>query len=106
VVGSGIRERRSGTRDPGWIKIRIRDKHPGSATLVEDNKSDGWIKIMIRDPRDKHPGYTTIKMVDDDFLLEISENTGLKDMKRCRCIKEEVVDYKMLVETQRTPGIT
>jgi|LakMenEpi03Aug12_release.lakeMendotaPanAssembly.Ray.scaffolds.fasta_scaffold820432_1 hypothetical protein len=21
-------------RDPGWIKIRIRDKHPGSATLV------------------------------------------------------------------------
>jgi hypothetical protein len=27
VVGSGI-------RDPGWIEIRIRDKHPGSATLV------------------------------------------------------------------------
>jgi hypothetical protein len=26
VVGSGI-------RDPGWIKIRIRDKHPESATL-------------------------------------------------------------------------
>jgi hypothetical protein len=25
VVGSGI-------RDPGWIKIRIRDKLPGSAT--------------------------------------------------------------------------
>jgi hypothetical protein len=23
----------SGIRDPGWIKIRIRDKHPGSATL-------------------------------------------------------------------------
>jgi hypothetical protein len=21
-------------RDPGWVKIRIRDKHPGSATLV------------------------------------------------------------------------
>jgi hypothetical protein len=20
-------------RDPGWVKIRIRDKHPGSATL-------------------------------------------------------------------------
>jgi hypothetical protein len=20
-------------RDPGWLKIRIRDKHPGSATL-------------------------------------------------------------------------
>ncbi len=21
-------------RDPGWVKIRIRDKHPGSATLL------------------------------------------------------------------------
>jgi hypothetical protein len=21
-------------RDPGWVKIRIRDEHPGSATLV------------------------------------------------------------------------
>jgi hypothetical protein len=27
VFGSGI-------RDPGWVEIRIRDKHPGSATLV------------------------------------------------------------------------
>ncbi len=27
VVGSRI-------RDPGWVKIRIRDKHPRSATLV------------------------------------------------------------------------
>ncbi len=26
VIGSGI-------RDPGWVKIRIRDKHHGSATL-------------------------------------------------------------------------
>jgi hypothetical protein len=24
----------SGIRDPGWVKISIRDKHPGSATLV------------------------------------------------------------------------
>jgi hypothetical protein len=23
-----------GIKDPGWVKIRIRDKHPGSATLV------------------------------------------------------------------------
>jgi hypothetical protein len=23
----------SGIRDPGWVKIRIRDKHPGYATL-------------------------------------------------------------------------
>jgi hypothetical protein len=28
VVGSGI-------RDPGWIKIRIRDKHPGSGALLK-----------------------------------------------------------------------
>jgi hypothetical protein len=27
VFGSGI-------RDPGWVIIRIRDKHPGSATLA------------------------------------------------------------------------
>jgi hypothetical protein len=24
---------RCGIRDPGWVKIRNRDKHPGSATL-------------------------------------------------------------------------
>jgi hypothetical protein len=22
-------------QDPGWVKIRIREKHPGSATLIE-----------------------------------------------------------------------
>jgi hypothetical protein len=26
---------RSGIRDPGWTKIRIRDKHPGYATLIK-----------------------------------------------------------------------
>ncbi len=31
--GSEIRDPRSGIRDPGWVNIRIRDKHPGSATL-------------------------------------------------------------------------
>jgi hypothetical protein len=25
-----------GIRDPGWEKILIRDKHPGSATLIAD----------------------------------------------------------------------
>jgi hypothetical protein len=25
---------RSGIQDPGWVKIGIRDKHPGSATLI------------------------------------------------------------------------
>jgi hypothetical protein len=29
----GIRDPGSEIRDPGWEKIRIRDKHPGSATL-------------------------------------------------------------------------
>jgi hypothetical protein len=33
AVGSGIRDPGSEIRDPGWIKIRIRDEHPGSATL-------------------------------------------------------------------------
>jgi hypothetical protein len=33
VLGSGIRDPGFETRDPGWVKIRIRDKHPGSATL-------------------------------------------------------------------------
>jgi hypothetical protein len=26
-------------RDPEWVKIRIRDKHPGSATLNNNNNS-------------------------------------------------------------------
>jgi len=34
LVGSGIRDPRSWIWDPGWGKIRIRDKHPGSAALV------------------------------------------------------------------------
>jgi hypothetical protein len=28
-------------RDPGWLKIRIRDKHPGSATLVFNFNNKG-----------------------------------------------------------------
>jgi hypothetical protein len=34
VFGSEIRDPGSGIRDPGWVKIRIRDKHPRSATLI------------------------------------------------------------------------
>jgi hypothetical protein len=34
VFGSGIRDPGCEIRDPGWVKIRIRDKHPGSATLL------------------------------------------------------------------------
>jgi hypothetical protein len=50
VFGSGIRDLRSeirdprsGIRDPGWVKIRIRDKHPGSATLLVADGSDHLI---------------------------------------------------------------
>ena len=32
-------------RDPGWVKIRIRDKHPGSATLTHGNFSEIWFDI-------------------------------------------------------------
>jgi hypothetical protein len=39
VLGSGIRDLGSEIRDPGWVKIRIREKHPGSATLVS------WIRF-------------------------------------------------------------
>jgi hypothetical protein len=28
-----------GIQDPGWVKIRIRDKHPGSATLENDQQN-------------------------------------------------------------------
>ncbi len=37
VFGSGI-------RDPGWVKIRIRDKHPGSATLHNTGPCKNWTR--------------------------------------------------------------
>jgi len=43
VFGSGI-------RDPGWVKIRIRDKHPGSATLPLGNRYDPGYKLQSPDP--------------------------------------------------------
>ena len=33
-------------RDPGWVKIRIRDKHPGSATLVPGSTT--WIELNLK----------------------------------------------------------
>ncbi len=44
--GSEIRDPRSGIRYTGGVKIRIRDKHPGSATLLEAKcaKTAGRIK--------------------------------------------------------------
>jgi hypothetical protein len=55
VFGSGI-------RDPGWVKIRIRDIHPGSATLV---KKPTWNYLHCPDhlrhrpPRLEHTGTGT-----------------------------------------------
>jgi hypothetical protein len=43
VFGSGI-------RDPGWVKIRIREKHPGSATLPLGNRYDPGYKLQSPDP--------------------------------------------------------
>ncbi len=34
-----------GSRDPGWIKIRIRDKHPGSATPTFWVESERYLKL-------------------------------------------------------------
>ncbi len=42
VFGYGIRDPGSEIWDPGWVKIRIRDKHPGSATLVTDDQFFAW----------------------------------------------------------------
>jgi hypothetical protein len=38
--GSGIQNQGSGIRDPGWIKIRIRDKHTGPATPFQKQFSN------------------------------------------------------------------
>ncbi len=38
---------------PGWIKIRIRDKHPGSATLIVYNENTFDVKFMINSLKSK-----------------------------------------------------
>ncbi len=43
VFVSGIRDQ--GFQDPGWVKTRIRDKHPGSATLVVNPLRQKLIRI-------------------------------------------------------------
>jgi hypothetical protein len=38
--------------DPGWVKIRNKDEHPGSATLVHSKFSDPhWLFKILKDPR-------------------------------------------------------
>jgi hypothetical protein len=39
-----------GIRDPGWEKIRIRDKHPGSATLIVKGFIIKNIQTINRNP--------------------------------------------------------
>ncbi len=37
-------------RDPEWTKIRIRDKHPGSATLVNEHQNDLYHLCGVQQP--------------------------------------------------------
>ncbi len=43
VFGSWIRDPGSKVWDPGWVKIRIWDKHPGSATLCHSLRIYVWV---------------------------------------------------------------
>ncbi len=43
--GSRVRDQGPGIRDQRWVKIRIRDKHPGSATLLTKQGIKGLKKI-------------------------------------------------------------
>jgi hypothetical protein len=46
--GSEIRDPEPGIQDPGWVKIRIRDKHPRSATLLFNTGYEQYIlKVSI-----------------------------------------------------------
>ena len=45
--GSEIRDPGSEIRDPGWVKIRIRDKHPGSATLTTGISGKVYMRNMV-----------------------------------------------------------
>jgi hypothetical protein len=51
------RDPRSGIPDPGWVKKRIRDKHPGSATLVLGLPDpDPLVRSTYPDPSLSHKG--------------------------------------------------
>jgi hypothetical protein len=50
--GSGIRDKRRSDPDPGYQKMGrsgsgIRDKHPGSATLIPDPDLQHWLHVHI-----------------------------------------------------------
>jgi hypothetical protein len=67
-------------RDPGWVKIRIRDKHPGSATLqkIVTKLSKIWFW---------YPGF---EIRDSEKIYSGSRVQGLKrhripDPQHCCC---------------------
>jgi hypothetical protein len=55
VFGSGI-------RDPGWVKIRIRDKHHKSATLLKRGKNTDTRYCTV-------PVYDTIVKTDPNIFF-------------------------------------
>ncbi len=61
-----------GIRDPGWKKVDpgsgLRDKHPGSATLVVDNYDPTFHFDTDTDP-DSTPCFTHVKKSEQFFLL-------------------------------------
>ncbi len=79
-------------RDPGWVKIRIRDKHPGSATLLlimhvllsgEGEGEEDEVRLVsllqekivlrVREPATGHENHLSIHMVE---LLNQNLNLG------------------------------
>jgi hypothetical protein len=52
VFGSGI-------LDPGWVKNRIRDKHPGSATLITYIQQSNGKTERCRGAKPKHANERT-----------------------------------------------
>jgi hypothetical protein len=47
---SEIRDPGSEIRDPGWVKIRSRDKNPGSATLILTLEEDIVLEPVTVEP--------------------------------------------------------
>jgi hypothetical protein len=68
VFGSGI-------RNPGWVKIRIRDKHPGSATLqkLKDSYPEHCEEEISPDGRYPKKSYRV--------LIILHSRSGLASMK-------------------------
>ena len=62
-------------RDPGWEKIRILDKHPGSATLAPGYGSLMPLRITSQGSQPNQYGSTMIRSRNTEFLTtEIPAN--------------------------------